>query len=258
MLEVEAAFITSVHQVMDIAEEGVRGVLGGLKKRMVEADAEDAGRKDSGGIGAFWRKAEVRERVEGAIGAEGWMRMSYSEAVELLQKVQKEAEERSSGNLTAETVTASSSTSSPDPSSLPPISAPFEYPPIHGQSLKSEHEKYLAGSYAKRPIFVYDYPADLKPFYMLPTLSSSKTSPSSTSSPPEPTVACFDLLVPELGELAGGSLREHRLEPLLESIKYIPLPSYFREINCKVASLTDVLCVPPPSPPMPFPPGVAR
>jgi asparaginyl-tRNA synthetase len=71
----------------------------------------------------------------------------------------------------------------------------WEYPVKWGMSLQTEHERYLAEEYVKGPVFVTDYPASAKPFYM-------KLSPDGQ------TVACTDLLVPKLGELIGGSLRE--------------------------------------------------
>ncbi|EJD41988.1 asparaginyl-tRNA synthetase [Auricularia subglabra TFB-10046 SS5] len=76
-----------------------------------------------------------------------------------------------------------------------------------GDRLSSVQERWLAEEWAGgRPVFVTDYPAAQKPFYMLPS--------AAPSAPGRGTVACFDLLVPRLGELAGGSLREHRLEHL--------------------------------------------
>ena len=81
-------------------------------------------------------------------------------------------------------------------------SKPFKFSPKWGQALQSEHERYIADKITGGPTFVTDYPAGLKPFYMRPNEDGK-------------TVACFDLLVPHLGELAGGSLREERL-PYLE------------------------------------------
>jgi asparaginyl-tRNA synthetase len=83
----------------------------------------------------------------------------------------------------------------------------FEFPPQLGVGLHAEHERHLAQEVGNNgPVFVTDYPRDIKAFYMAPSNLSSAT------------VACFDLLVPDLCEIAGGSLREHRLEALLESM----------------------------------------
>lgn len=78
---------------------------------------------------------------------------------------------------------------------------PFAFEPKWGHGLQSEHERWLSEVLIKGPVFVTDYPSTLKPFYM--RLNDD-----------EKTVACFDLLVPFVGELVGGSLREERLEPL--------------------------------------------
>ena len=90
-----------------------------------------------------------------------------------------------------------------------------------GEGLASEHEKWLAAHFGG-PVFITHYPASLKPFYMLPSDAegAGTASSSSTSEPtPGPTVACFDLVVRGLGELVGGSLREHRLDALEASIE---------------------------------------
>ncbi|KAJ4330590.1 asparaginyl-tRNA synthetase [Didymella glomerata] len=86
--------------------------------------------------------------------------------------------------------------------------AKFEFSPEHEDGLQTEHERYLAEHFGKGgPVFVTDYPRSMKPFYMLPS------SPSGSD-----TVACFDLLVPEICELVGGSMREHRLAELQQSM----------------------------------------
>jgi len=85
--------------------------------------------------------------------------------------------------------------------------------PELGSALQAEHERYLADVVGNgTPCFVTDYPRDIKAFYMAPSNRREDTSGVMD------TVACFDLLVPELCEIVGGSMREHRLEPLLNSM----------------------------------------
>ncbi|KAJ1644325.1 asparaginyl-tRNA synthetase [Coemansia erecta] len=82
----------------------------------------------------------------------------------------------------------------------------FSFKPQWGKDLQSEHERYLATTHFCGPVFVTDYPADIKSFYMLPN-------------PDSRTVACTDLLVPGPCELLGGSLREHSYGRLKEKIE---------------------------------------
>lgn len=78
----------------------------------------------------------------------------------------------------------------------------FEYPVEWGIDLQTEHERYLTEQIFKKPVFVTDYPKDIKAFYMRMNDDNR-------------TVAAMDLLVPGVGEIIGGSQREERL-PLLE------------------------------------------
>ncbi|PWN48650.1 asparaginyl-tRNA synthetase [Violaceomyces palustris] len=110
-----------------------------------------------------------------------WKRLTYTEAVEILQS---DSHER--GGST-------------------PSAIPFEKPPKWGESLSSDHEKYLAQRFGG-PVFVSRYPKALKPFYMRRDEGGKVEG--------RETVACFDLLVPKVGELVGGSLREEREEVL--------------------------------------------
>ncbi len=89
----------------------------------------------------------------------------------------------------------------------------FKYPVQWGMDLKFEHEQWLARDYCEGPVFVTDYPSKLKPFYM-------RENDDST------TVSCFDLLVPGIGELAGGSAREDRLDILEKRMQSKGLSSY--------------------------------
>ncbi|MBQ7868578.1 MAG: asparagine--tRNA ligase [Clostridia bacterium] len=77
----------------------------------------------------------------------------------------------------------------------------FEYPVEWGVDLQTEHERYLSEKHFGRPVFVYNYPKEIKAFYM--RLNDDKK-----------TVAATDLLVPGVGELIGGSQREERLDVL--------------------------------------------
>ncbi|OAL63052.1 asparaginyl-tRNA synthetase [Trichophyton rubrum] len=88
----------------------------------------------------------------------------------------------------------------------------FEFSPSWSGGLQLEHEKFLVDTIGKGlPIFVTDYPKAVKPFYMLPSSGSSNENGE--------TVACFDLLLPEICEVVGGSLREHRLSPLIQNMR---------------------------------------
>ena len=77
----------------------------------------------------------------------------------------------------------------------------FTFPVTWGADLQTEHERYLTEKHFKKPVFVTDYPKDIKAFYM--RLSDDGK-----------TVAAMDLLVPGVGEIIGGSQREERIEVL--------------------------------------------
>lgn len=118
-------------------------------------------------------------RWQGLLRPEKWTRMTYTDALELIHAAVREHK------------------------------AKFEFELEWGSNLQIEHEKYLAATLGG-PVFVTDYPSCLKPFYMLPSVPGD---------PSVQTVACFDLLLPSIGELIGGSLREHRYDALLLSMK---------------------------------------
>ncbi|KAM6099718.1 asparaginyl-tRNA synthetase isoform 1-T1 [Theristicus caerulescens] len=88
---------------------------------------------------------------------------------------------------------------------LKQASQTFSFKPEWGRDLQTEHEKYLVKHCGDVPVFVINYPYNLKPFYM-----------RDNEDGPQHTVAAVDLLVSGIGELCGGSLREERL-PFLES-----------------------------------------
>ena len=86
----------------------------------------------------------------------------------------------------------------------------FVYPVKWGVDLQSEHERYLTEEVYKKPVFLKNYPKDIKAFYM--RLNDDGK-----------TVAAVDMLVPGVGELCGGSQREERLDNLLARIKELGL-----------------------------------
>lgn len=86
----------------------------------------------------------------------------------------------------------------------------FQYAVKWGMDLQTEHEKYLTEQIYKKPVFVTDYPKEIKSFYM--RLNDDKK-----------TVAAMDLLVPGIGELVGGSQREERLDLLKQRMDELNL-----------------------------------
>lgn len=81
----------------------------------------------------------------------------------------------------------------------------FEYPVQWGADLQTEHERYLTEEHFKKPVFVIDYPKEIKAFYMRMNDDNK-------------TVAAMDLLVPGVGEIIGGSQREERHDVLTKRI----------------------------------------
>jgi asparaginyl-tRNA synthetase len=81
----------------------------------------------------------------------------------------------------------------------------FEFPTEWGNDLQSEHEIYLVEEFFKKPVTVTDFPFDFKAFYMRRNDDGR-------------TVAAMDVLVPEIGEIVGGSQREERLDVLADSM----------------------------------------
>ncbi len=113
----------------------------------------------------------LRERLE-FVASRPFERISYTEAVALL---------KASG-------------------------AKFDYPVEYGLNLQSEHERWLTEVHFKKPVTVFNYPKEIKPFYM--RLNDD-----------DKTVTAMDVLVPGIGEIVGGSQREERLDVLMENFR---------------------------------------
>jgi asparaginyl-tRNA synthetase len=87
----------------------------------------------------------------------------------------------------------------------------FEFPVKWGLDLQSEHERYLTDKVFNGPVIVFDYPKEIKAFYM-------------RLNPDEKTVAAMDVLVPKVGEIIGGSQREERLDVLKDRMNHMGIP----------------------------------
>jgi len=82
----------------------------------------------------------------------------------------------------------------------------WEFPPMWGHDLQTEHERFLTEEIFKKPVIVTDYPKDIKPFYM-------------RVNDDDRTVRAIDVLVPRVGEIIGGSQREERYDVVLKRLK---------------------------------------
>ncbi|MBW1980265.1 MAG: asparagine--tRNA ligase [Deltaproteobacteria bacterium] len=155
MIEPEMAF-ADLNDNMDLAEELVKY----LTTHIMEHCQED--------LELFMRFVDKNLRTAlQVIVEESYARISYSEAIQVLQGSGKE----------------------------------FDFPVEFEADLQTEHERYLCEKHFGKPVIVYNYPKEIKPFYM--RLNDDQR-----------TVAAMDLLVPRVGELIGGSQREERYEVL--------------------------------------------
>ncbi|KAI8627105.1 asparaginyl-tRNA synthetase [Xylariaceae sp. FL1651] len=177
MLEAELSFTDSLNSVMDLVEDMLKYVASEISSSKVAGELLSPAGDRSPDLAPV---EQVSRRWHG-IGQTAWPRISYTEAIELLEAAD----------------------------------VSFVHKPSWGEDLHTEHEKFIATKVGKAnsPVFVTDYPRDIKAFYM-------KVGEHDHAIPfPRTTVECFDLLVPEFCEIAGGSMREHRLENLIKSMR---------------------------------------
>ena len=155
MIEPEMAF-AELEDYLDVAEDMIKYIINFVLEKAPE---------EMQFFNSFVDKT-LLARLDNIVNSD-FGRVTYTEAVELLQKSGKE----------------------------------FQYPVEWGIDLQTEHERYLTEEIFKKPVFVTDYPKDIKAFYM--RLNDDGK-----------TVAAADLLVPGVGEIIGGSQREERLDVL--------------------------------------------
>lgn len=185
MLEVEINFVEKLEELMSFTED--------LLRHMVDLTQSTVGdellylRKAAEANGETEQSLDLQSRWKDLSRKSPWPRVSYTEAMQLLL-------DASSEHLVS-----------------------FKYKPSWTTGLQLEHEKYLVESIGQgAPVFITDYPEAIKPFYMSPSSSTTNNLPTD---PTRSTVACFDLLLPEVCEVVGGSLREHRLEHLIQNMR---------------------------------------
>lgn len=200
MLEAEVCFVDKLDDIMDVVENLLREIATNLTNSTVGKELLLARSPE-------WAKDDeapsitpeaLSRRWEGLCKGP-WPRITYAEAISTLQDAQAQG------------------------------TVSFMFMPSIEGGLQAEHERFLADSVGQgSPVFVTNYPRAVKPFYMAP----------STQVPGEDTASCFDLLVPEICELVGGSMREHRLSELLAAMGAhdLQLPS-----QCKGSSPSTTL-----------------
>ncbi|KIH93934.1 asparaginyl-tRNA synthetase [Sporothrix brasiliensis 5110] len=189
MLEAEVSFVDRLDGVMDLVEDMLRHVAtenrgGRAYTELVAAATSAKSKAHDNGEEAV----DLETRWSGLLSAAPWPRITYAEALRILSD--------------APTGT-------------------FEFTPAWEMGLMTEHERYLArvvGGPEAAPVFVTHYPRASKAFYMLPTDAEGPADASAD------TVDCFDLLVPEFCEIAGGSMREHRLDQLVATMRARGMP----------------------------------
>lgn len=187
MLEAEMCFVQDLNEILDLVENMLRNAVTGLRQSRTYSELmqtkQNALKEDIESDDRFVDAIALQSRWDGII-ARQWPRITYAEAIEMLK----------SAHISKD--------------------ASFASPPSYDDGLQAEHERFIASTTGNgKPVFVTDYPRAQKPFYMPPSTSTSSNEDLTG------TVACFDLLVPDLCELAGGSLREHRSKELLKAMR---------------------------------------
>ncbi|KAK2763756.1 asparaginyl-tRNA synthetase [Arachnomyces sp. PD_36] len=183
MLEAEMNFMSDLESLTGVVESVIRQLTENLYNSPVGQEVLSA--KRTGEAAQDELDTNLQQRWMGIMKGDRWPRISYTDAIKVLEEA-----------------TMSDSVS-------------FKHPPSWTGGLQLEHERFIVDTVGKgSPVFVTDYPKAVKPFYMAP--SATTDGNNSTNE----TVACFDLLMPDISEVAGGSIREHRLPSIIENMRH--------------------------------------
>ncbi|KAJ6115694.1 hypothetical protein N7523_006111 [Penicillium sp. IBT 18751x] len=186
MLEAEVNFMYDLDSLTGLVENMLRDLTRRLYESPVGQEILLAKRTGESGQESSPGQSvkDLRQRWTALMDGPPWHRITYTEAIEKLQQAVVED------------------------------GASFEHSPTWDGGLQTEHEKYLVEVlHHGTPVFVTNYPKAIKPFYMAPSqVGENEITPGET-------VACFDLLLPEVSEVAGGSLREHRLPNIIQNMR---------------------------------------
>jgi len=183
MLEAEMNFVNNLGEVTKLVEDMIRHLVGKMQANIAALNMLRGHVRDAGNYMPDAKDTDyVLDRRWQPLVDKQWIHITYTDAIKELEKA--------------------------------PGHFSFKHPPAWPNGLQLEHEKALHTILGNDsiPVFVTDYPKHLKPFYMAPSAPESQGMAGKT-------VANFDLLLPEICEVVGGSLREHRLETLIENMR---------------------------------------
>ncbi|KAH8693021.1 hypothetical protein BGW36DRAFT_325622 [Talaromyces proteolyticus] len=182
MLEAEVNFASDLHTLTNLVEYLIRDLTRRVSDTPAGREILFAKRTGESGYESDSSNENLRKRWDILLSDSPWPRVTYTRVMEMLEDA------------------------------VANHGASFTFQPSWADGLQLEHEKYIVDHlFNGMPVFVTDYPKKVKPFYMAPSAGSSAADRA--------TVACFDLLLPEISEIVGGSLREHRLPELIQNMR---------------------------------------
>ena len=183
MLEAEIQTET-LQEVMNLVEDMIRTLTSNLQKSDIFTEVMSSNRTARSDLGENldFPITPVQERWDGLL-RKSWPQITYAEAVRQLKEAVRSDATR------------------------------FQHEPSAEEGLQIEHERFLVAEIGQgSPIFITKYPQKIKPFYMLPAEKDQGFDFNATAE-------CFDLLLPDVYEVVGGSMREHRYSELAKSME---------------------------------------